>query len=38
MTVDNYTKATEGKVRIVVNAYFDAAPRRANVFTAKTIA
>ena len=32
LVVDNYTKATEGKVRLVVNAYFDAKPRRATSF------
>lgn len=29
---DTFTKATEGKVRLVVNAYFDAKPRRATSF------
>lgn len=29
---DSFTKATEGKVRLVVNAYFDAKPRRATSF------
>lgn len=32
LVVDNYTKATEGKVRLVVNAYFDAKPRRSTSF------
>jgi HK97 family phage major capsid protein len=30
--VDPYSQATNGKVRIVVNAYFDAKPRRATSF------
>lgn len=32
ITVDAYTKAAEGQVRLVVNAYFDAKPRREGVF------
>lgn len=32
LVVDNYSKSTEGKVRLVVNAYFDAKPRRATSF------
>lgn len=38
LTVDPYSQATNGKVRLVVNAYFDAKPRRAEAFVAKTIA
>ncbi len=38
LTVDPYSQATNGKVRLVVNAYFDAKPRRADAFVAKTIA
>lgn len=30
LTVDQYTKAAEGMIRLVVNAYFDAKPRRAS--------
>lgn len=35
LTVDPYTQATNGKVRLVINAYFDAKPRRAEAFIAK---
>ena len=38
LTVDPYSQATNGKVRLVVNAYFDAKPRRPEAFVAKTIA
>lgn len=38
LTVDPYSQATNGKVRLVVNAYFDAKPRRAEAFVAKTLA
>lgn len=34
---DSYTKATEGKVRLVVNAYFDAKPRRASSFVKRIL-
>ena len=37
LTVDPYSQATNGKVRLVVNAYFDAKPRRAEAFVAKPI-
>lgn len=37
LVVDNYTKATEGKVRLVVNAYFDAKPRRATSFVKRIL-
>ena len=38
LTVDPYSQATNGKVRLVVNAYFDAKPRRTEAFVAKTVA
>lgn len=39
LTVDPYSQATNGKIRLVVNAYFDAKLRRtSSVATAKTIA
>jgi len=38
LTIDPYSQATNGKVRLVVNAYFDAKPRRADAFVAKTLA
>ena len=34
---DSFTKATEGKVRLVVNAYFDAKPRRAASFVKRIL-
>ncbi len=37
LTVDPYSQATNGKVRLVVNAYFDAKPRRVESFVAKTL-
>lgn len=37
LVVDNYTKATEGKIRLVVNAYFDAKPRRATSFVKRIL-
>ena len=37
LTVDPYSQATNGKVRLVVNAYFDAKPRRPEAFVAKTV-
>ena len=37
LTVDPYTQAANGKVRLVVNAYFDAKPRRTEAFVAKTL-
>ena len=33
LTVDPYTQANSGKVRLVINAYFDAKPRRTESFT-----
>ena len=38
LTVDPYSQATNGKIRLVVNAYFDAKPRRSEAFVAKTLA
>lgn len=32
ITVDPYTKAADGEVRLVINAFFDAKPRRASSF------
>lgn len=37
LTIDPYSQATNGNVRLVVNAYFDAKPRRAEAFVAKTL-
>lgn len=37
LTVDPYTQAGAGKVRIVVNAYFDAKPKRAESFVKKIL-
>lgn len=37
LVVDNYSVATEGKVRLVVNAYFDAKPRRATSFVKRIL-
>ena len=37
LTIDPYTQAANGKVRLVVNAYFDAKPRRTEAFIAKTL-
>ena len=38
LTVDPYTQAATGKIRLVINAYFDAKPRRAEAFKAYTVA
>lgn len=38
LTVDPYTQAANGKIRLVVNAYFDAKPQRANSFVKKVLA
>ena len=38
LTVDPYTQAANGKVRLVINAYFDAKPRRAESFVKKILA
>ena len=37
LTVDPYTQADKGKVRLVVNAYFDAKPRRTSAFVKKVL-
>ena len=37
LTVDPYTQAANGKVRLVINAYFDAKPRRATSFVKKVL-
>lgn len=37
LVVDPYTKASEGCVRLVVNAYFDAKPRRATSFVKRIL-
>lgn len=38
LTVDPYTQAANGKVRLVINAYFDAKPRRTEAFVKKVLA
>ena len=37
LTVDPFTKAAEGKVRLVVNAYFDAKVLRADAIKVATV-
>ncbi len=37
LTVDPYTQAANGKVRLVINAYFDAKPRRTDSFVKKVL-
>lgn len=37
LVVDPYTQASNGKVRLVINAYFDAKPRRAEAFVKKVL-
>lgn len=37
LTVDPYTQAANGMVRLVINAYFDAKPRRAEAFKARVL-
>lgn len=37
VVVDPYTKAAEGQIRLVINAYFDAKPRRSSAFVAKIL-
>lgn len=37
LTVDPYTQAASGKVRLVINAYFDAKPRRTESFATKIL-
>ena len=37
LVVDQYTKAAEGKIRLVINTYFDAKPRRAEAFVKRIL-
>lgn len=37
LTVDPFTQAANGKVRLVINAYFDAKPRREEAFVKKVL-
>lgn len=37
VTVDQYSKAAEGCIRLVINAFFDAKPRRAESFVKKIL-
>ncbi len=37
LVVDPYTQAANGKVRLVINAYFDAKPRRTEAFVKKIL-
>ena len=37
ITVDPYTKAADGEVRLVINAFFDAKPRRKESFVVGSI-
>lgn len=37
LTIDTLTQAVNGKVRIVINAYFDAKPRRSEAFVAGVV-
>lgn len=37
LTIDPYSQAVNGKVRIVINAYFDAKPRRSEAFVAGVV-
>lgn len=37
LTVDPYTQAAKGMVRLVINAYFDAKPRREEAFAKKVL-
>lgn len=37
LTVDPYTQAANGKIRLVINAYFDAKVRRADAFAKKIL-
>ena len=37
LTVDPYTQAANGKVRLVINAYFDAKPRRTGSFVTASV-
>ena len=37
LTVDQYTKAADGMIRLVINSYFDAKPRRAEAFVKRIL-
>lgn len=37
LTIDPYSQAVNGKVRIIINAYFDAKPRRSEAFVAGVV-
>lgn len=37
LTIDPYSQAANGKVRLVINAYFDAKPRRSEAFVAGVV-
>lgn len=37
LTIDPYSQAVNGKVRLVINAYFDAKPRRSEAFVAGVV-
>ena len=37
LTIDPYTQAANGKVRLIINAYFDAKPRRKEAFVKKVL-
>ena len=37
LTVDPFTKAGDGKIRLIINAYFDAKPRRAASFAKRLL-
>ncbi len=37
LTVDPYSQAVNGKVRLIINAYFDAKPRRSEAFVAGVV-
>lgn len=37
LTVDPYTQAANGKIRLIINAYFDAKPRREEAFVKKVL-
>lgn len=37
LTVDQYTKAADGMIRLVINTYFDAKPRRSEAFVKRIL-
>jgi hypothetical protein len=37
LTVDPFTQAPNGMIRLVINAYFDAKPRRTEAFVKKIL-